>query len=94
MSYLSRLLAFASIQSFATVLVQRGVYFYTRETLGFGGDQNLLLALGMGAVYVMGALPSHRVAKRFGERQALLAVLIGQIQCSYRSGKGPRDGCL
>ena len=36
MSYLARLLVFASIESFATVLVQRGVYFYTRETLGFG----------------------------------------------------------
>jgi hypothetical protein len=79
MSYLARLLAFAAIESFATVLVQRGVYFYTREALGFGEIQNLLLALGMGAVYVMGAFASHRVARRFGERQTLLGVLTGQI---------------
>jgi predicted MFS family arabinose efflux permease len=79
MTYLARLLVFASIESFATVLVQRGVYFYTQEALGFGENANLLLALGMGAVYVIGALPSHRVATRFGERRALLGVLIGQI---------------
>jgi len=79
MSYLTRLLVFAFIQSFSTILVQRGVYFYTQATLGFGENQNLLLALGMGAVYVMGALASHGVAKRFGERKALLGVLIGQI---------------
>jgi len=79
MTYLARLLVFASIESFATVLVQRGVYFYTREALGFGENENLLLALGMGAVYVIGALPSHRVATRFGERRALLGVLIFQI---------------
>ena len=94
MSYLTRLFVFASIESFATVLVQRGVYFYTRETLGFGENQNLLLALGMGAVYVIGALPSHRVAKRFGERQALLGVLIGQIAMLVSVWQGPQGWLL
>jgi Na+/melibiose symporter-like transporter len=79
MSYLISLLVFASIESFATVLVQRGVYFYTRDVLGFGESGNLLLALGMGVAYVIGALSSHRVAKRFGERRAVLGALIGQI---------------
>jgi Na+/melibiose symporter-like transporter len=79
MTYLARMFFFASIGSFATVLVQRGVFFYTRDALGFGESENLFLALGMGAVYVIGALPSHHVAKRFGERRALLGVLIGQI---------------
>jgi len=79
MTYLARLLVFASIEEFATVLVQRGVYFYTREALRFGENENLLLALCMGAVYVIGAVPSHRVADRFGNRRALLGLLVGQI---------------
>jgi hypothetical protein len=94
MSYLARLLVFASIGSFSTVLVQRGVYFYTQATLGFGENQNLLLALGLGAVYVIGALASHRVAKRFGERQALLGVLIGQIAMLVSVWLGPRGWLL
>jgi len=79
MTYLTRLLVFTSIEEFATVLVQRGVYFYTREALGFGENENLLLALCMGAVYVIGALPSHRTAKWLGNRRALLFLLACQI---------------
>jgi hypothetical protein len=79
MTYLTRLLAFTFIEEFATVLVQRGVYFYTREALGFGENENLLLALCMGAVYVIGALPSHRAADWFGNRRALLCLLACQI---------------
>jgi hypothetical protein len=94
MSCIARLLVFASIGSFSTVLVQRGVYFYTREALGFGENQNLLLALGMGAVYVIGALLSHRVAKRFGERQALLGALIGQVAMLVSVWQGPRGWLL
>jgi Na+/melibiose symporter-like transporter len=79
MIHLTRLLVFTFIQEFATVLVHRGVYFYTREALGFGETENLLLALCMGAVYVIGALPSHRVADWFGNRRAVLCLLAGQI---------------
>jgi len=79
MTYLTRLLVFTFIEEFATILVQRGVYFYTREALGFGETENLLLALCMGAVYVIGALPSHRAANRFGNRRAVLFLLAGQI---------------
>ncbi len=79
MSYFSRLIVFASIESFATTLVQRGVFFYTRETLAFGESQNLLLALGMGIVYVAGAFLSHRVSEWFGEKRVLLGLLIIQI---------------
>jgi len=79
MSYFSRLMVFASIASFATALVQRGVFFYTRETLAFGETQNLLLALGMGTVYVFGAFSSHRVSEWFGEKRVLLGLLIIEI---------------
>src|SRR5512136_584037 len=79
MTYLTRLLVFTSIEEFATVLVHRGVYFYTREALGFGENENLLLALCMGAIYVIGALPSHRAAKWLGNRRALLVLIACQI---------------
>ena len=79
MTYLTRLLVFTFIEEFATILMHRGVYFYTREALGFGETENLLLALCMGAVYVIGALPSHRAANWFGNRRAVLFLLAGQI---------------
>ena len=79
MTHLTRLLIFTFIEEFATVLVHRGVYFYTREALGFGENENLLLALCMGAVYVIGALPSHRTAKWLGNRRAVLCLLATQI---------------
>jgi len=79
MTYLTRLLVFTFIEEFATVLVHRGVYFYTREALSFGENENLLLALCMGAVYVIGALPSHRTAKWLGNRRAVLFLLACQI---------------
>jgi hypothetical protein len=79
MPHLTRLLIFTFIEEFATVLVHRGVYFYTREALGFGETENLLLALCMGAVYVTGALPSHRTARWLGNRRAVLFLLASQI---------------
>lgn len=79
MIHLTRLFVFTFIEEFATVLVHRGVYFYTREALGFGETENLLLALCMGAVYVIGALPSYRAADWFGNRRAVLCLLAGQI---------------
>jgi hypothetical protein len=79
MTHLTRLLIFTFIEEFATVLVHRGVYFYTREALGFGETENLLLALCMGAVYVLGALPSHRTAGWLGNSRALLFLLACQI---------------
>ncbi len=78
MNYLPRLLTFIFIQSFASAIVQRGVYFFTVERLGFTRGQNLLLALLVGASYIAGALPSHRVAKLLGERRALLTILVTQ----------------
>lgn len=94
MSYLTRLLVFTFIAEFATVLVHRGVYFYTREALGFGENENLLLALCMGAVYVIGALPSHRTAKWLGNRRALLCLLVCQIATLALVYQRPRGGLL
>ena len=93
MSYFSRLIVFASIESFATALVQRGVFFYTRETLAFGETQNLLLALGMGIVYVVGAFPSHRVSGWFGEKRVLLGLLILTFNRRKSAVKGYGTPC-
>ena len=94
MTYLTRLLVFTFIEEFATVLVHRGVYFYTREALGFGENENLLLALCMGAVYVIGALPSHRTAKWLGNRRALLCLLACQIATLALVYQRPRGWLL
>jgi len=67
------------LESIAGTLLQRGLYFYTHEILGFGEVSNLWLALGFGMAYVFGALGSHRAALRFGERRLLLASLFSLL---------------
>ena len=74
----SRLLAIAFCESFATMLIERGIYFFAHERLAFDDIENLALALGFGAAYVVGALSSHAVARRLTEKRALLLALVGQ----------------
>jgi MFS family permease len=64
------------IESLATVLLERGVYFYTHDVLDSSERDNLLLATAFGVTYVAGALSSHRVAARFGERRLLVGSLV------------------
>jgi MFS family permease len=64
------------IESFGTILLERGLYFYTRNILGFSDVDNLWLAFAFGATYVLGAISSHRVTLRFDERRLLLASLL------------------
>jgi predicted MFS family arabinose efflux permease len=71
------LLAVTFLESVGTALLQRGLYFYTRERLGFGETENLLTALGYGVVYVAGALKSHALAHSLGEKRLLFATLAG-----------------
>jgi MFS family permease len=61
------------LESIAATLIQRGLYFYTHENLGFSETQNLWIAFGFGAVYIVGAFVSHGLSQRFGERRLLLA---------------------
>jgi Major Facilitator Superfamily len=67
----TRVLVLAFTASLAAVLLQRGIYFFTNDVLGFSQAQNLWFALLFGVAYVAGASASHRVAARFGERRAL-----------------------
>ncbi len=67
------------LESLGGTLIQRGVYFYAHENLGFSQNQNLWLAFGFGVAYIVGALTSHGAAQRLGERRLLLACLLGLL---------------
>lgn len=79
MSYLIRVLLATFIESFATICVERGVYFYTKERMGFSEGMNLALALAFGVLYVVGSLGSHRLAERLGERKLAMLTVGGQL---------------
>ena len=65
------------LESIAATLIQRGLYFYTHENLGFSESQNLWIAFGFGVVYVGGAFLSHGLSKRYGERRLLIGCMLG-----------------
>jgi hypothetical protein len=67
------------LESMAGTLLQRGLYFYTHEQLGFSQNQNLWVAFGFGATYIVGAFTSHGLSKRIGERKLLLACLLALL---------------
>src|SRR5438105_4541554 len=71
MSLKTRILLNAFTASFAGVLLQRGIYFFTNDVLGFSQAHNLWFALLFGVTYVVGASASHPIAARLGERRAL-----------------------
>ncbi|QQE12231.1 MFS transporter [Planctomycetota bacterium] len=70
-----RLLFIAFIESFATILLERGFYFYTRDILHFEEYQNLMLALMFGVIYVFGAVLSHRIAHKISEKYAFFSAV-------------------
>jgi MFS family permease len=65
-----------SLSSVSTTLLTIGIFFYTEHYFHWGLRQNLLLAVGQGAVYVVGSLASQHIVARFGRRRGLLGVLI------------------
>jgi hypothetical protein len=75
------LLAITASESFATILIEKGIYFYTRDVLAFSDKSNLLLGFGIGVFYVAGALLSHRISKAIGEKNLLLTVFAAQMIC-------------
>ncbi len=64
------------LESIAATLIQRGIYFFTHENLNFSQSQNLWIAFGFGVAYVGGALVSHNLSNRFGERRVLLGSVL------------------
>lgn len=79
MPRVARLLLITFLESFSTLVVERGIYFYTETQLHFSDAANLWLALGFGVAYVAGALVSHRITGRFGEKSMLLAAMAAQF---------------
>jgi len=76
---LGRLLVITFIESLATTLIERGIYFYSHDRLGFTDGENLGLALGFGAAYALGAVTSHGLAKRVSEKRLLVFSLVAQF---------------
>ncbi len=70
-----RIILITIVESLATVLLERGIYFYTHDLMGFGDAANLWLALVFGVCYVGGAMVSHAVAHHCGERRTMVAVI-------------------
>ncbi|MEI9941696.1 MAG: MFS transporter [Pseudomonadota bacterium] len=79
MTHKLRVLITVFTTSFAGTLLQRGAYFYTHQVLGFSQAQNLWLALLVGVTYVAGAMASHPLSARLGERRTLLGVLLALV---------------
>lgn len=78
MSLLRRLLIITFIESFATILMERALYFYTGDVLGMDETTNLWLALILGVTYVVGALSSHKLCKFSNEKEVLWVCVLGQ----------------
>jgi Na+/melibiose symporter-like transporter len=79
MNRFGRLLFLTSLECFSTVIIQRGMYFYTSNVLGYSKTTNLMIAFAAGLTYIVAALVSHPFAKRFGERTTLVAVFLIQF---------------
>ena len=65
-------------ESFATILLERGIYFFTHDRLGFTTTHNLLLALAFGLCYAAGATGAHPLTHKLGERR-LFAILTAAL---------------
>ncbi|HBC85438.1 MAG TPA: hypothetical protein DCZ94_00640 [Lentisphaeria bacterium] len=70
---------FAFLFSLATIMIQRGVFFYTKYELLLSDFQNLLLALATGVTYIAGAQLSHRYWEAVGPRRAMVSLIIIQL---------------
>jgi hypothetical protein len=71
----NRVLWLSFAESFGTILLERAIYFFSHERLGYSRAENLGLALAFGATYTVGAALSHGIAARLGERRALALVV-------------------
>ncbi|MEO7032429.1 MAG: MFS transporter [Polyangiaceae bacterium] len=89
-----RILVSVFTASFASTLLQRGIYFFTHDVLGFSQAQNLWVALLVGITYIGGATSSHRLAVRFGERNTLRGVLLTLTVAHAVLGYFPSNSAL
>jgi MFS family permease len=74
-----RVLVLSFIESFGTILLERAIYFFSHERLGYSRAENLALALAFGGTYAAGAALSHGLARRIGDRSALALTLLALL---------------
>lgn len=67
------------VESFATILLERAIYFFSTERLGYSERQNLVLALCFGVTYTLGAASSHHISRRSNELRALVWTIGGLL---------------
>ena len=79
MPRLARLLLITFLESFATICVERAIFFFCVNQLGFSSANNLWLALGFGVAYVAGALASHRLSLAIGEKKLMAGAVAAQL---------------
>ncbi|MEP7050679.1 MAG: MFS transporter [Pseudomonadota bacterium] len=89
-----RILLSVFMASFASTLLQRGIYFFMHDVLGFSQAQNLWVALLVGITYIFGATSSHKLTVRFGERKILLTVLVVLATAHAALACFPRNSAL
>jgi MFS family permease len=82
------------IESFATILIERAIYFFSHERLGYSQAQNLALALLFGVAYTLGAAISHGAARRVGDRKALAGTMLGLLVLHVLMALAPSGATL
>jgi MFS family permease len=70
-----RLQIITLIENASSALIGLGVFFYATEKLGFSDGENLAVGLAIGMSFVIGALLSHPLSARLGERRQLYWLL-------------------
>lgn len=74
-----RLLTLTFLESLGTIFVERGVFFFAHVHLHFSEAANLWLSLSFGVAYVLGALASHVISRRLGEKLTLMASIVALL---------------
>lgn len=75
--YKRALLITSFLQFLAVAMLQRGVFFYTKSSLGFSDVGNLWFGVFTGVACTAGAFSSHAIANRIGERRLVILALLG-----------------
>ncbi|MCP4377795.1 MAG: MFS transporter [bacterium] len=75
MSQTAILLLITFIESFSTILSERGSYFFCKEYLKFNTMGNLWLALTFGSGYLLAAWRAHWLVLRIGDKRQLMIAL-------------------
>ncbi len=89
-----RVLLVSFVESFGTILLERAIYFFSHERLGYSETQNLALALAFGVTYTLGAALSHRLSRWLGERAALSLTIFGLLGLHVLIAAAPRGAVL